>query len=211
MVKTLDSMTAHMVYLGITYGPKHRVISRDPFLRRYIVVAANRDYEHVVCKDREDRLLEKLEVIAEAAENLKSKKGVIPSKKVKEPYTSTTAVRMKKKTISQVLSNRKSNKIATPYAPRVVEVQGLLKKCVDEILCIIRGRQLAYPDTYDAVDRIMDLNFYNNFKSRYDTLRSQTSPGGWGIDQLVSMFKWDEDIINYVRRKRRYPHGKNWT
>ncbi|KAM3246885.1 hypothetical protein P3L10_008652 [Capsicum annuum] len=37
-------------------------------------------------------------------------------------------------------------------------------KYVDEILCLMRSRQLAYPDAYDAADKIMDLNFYNNFK-----------------------------------------------
>ncbi|KAF3636054.1 putative glycerol-3-phosphate 2-O-acyltransferase 6-like [Capsicum annuum] len=42
---------------------------------------------------------------------------------------------------------------------------------VDEILCRMRGRQLAYPDAYDATDRIIDFNFYNNFRDRYNELR----------------------------------------
>ncbi|KAM3397828.1 hypothetical protein P3S68_001342 [Capsicum galapagoense] len=42
-------------------------------------VAASRDYEHVVCKDKEDKLLEKLKAIAEAVEELKSRRSVIPS------------------------------------------------------------------------------------------------------------------------------------
>ncbi|KAF3685313.1 putative inositol hexakisphosphate and diphosphoinositol-pentakisphosphate kinase 1-like [Capsicum annuum] len=73
-----------------------------------------------VCKDIEDKLLEKLEAIVEAAEELKSKRGVITSKKVRDPYTSIV--------------------------------------------------QLAYPDAYDTSDRIMNLNFYNNFKDRHDDL-----------------------------------------
>ncbi|KAF3651046.1 putative glycerol-3-phosphate 2-O-acyltransferase 6-like [Capsicum annuum] len=47
----------------------------------------------------------------------------------------------------------------------------LISQYVDEILCRMRGRQLAYPDAYDATDRIIDFNFYNNFRDRYNELR----------------------------------------
>ena len=60
-------------------------------------------YKCKVCKDREDKLLEKLEAIAEAVEKLKSRRGVIPSKKVREPYTPTVLVRRKKRAITDVL------------------------------------------------------------------------------------------------------------
>ena len=80
---------------------------------------------------------------------------------------------------------------------------------VNEILCLMRGRQLAYPDAYDAADRIMDLNFYNNFKDRYAKLCKIADFGGQGFDQLVSTFQWDEEAIKYVRGKRPYPHGKS--
>ncbi|KAM3396559.1 hypothetical protein P3S68_000071 [Capsicum galapagoense] len=201
---------------------------------------ASRDYEHwslspscsyckcKVCKDREDKLLDKLEAIAEAVEELKSRRGVIPSNEVREPCNPTVEVRRKRRKIRQILFVLKSAKIATLSAPIVVEVQGPPKKvnifaalgkekkkeleefikmkvkkeytmhsftakdfsnmtnmCVwnedkyfDEILCLMRGRQLAYPDAYDATDRIMGLNFYNNFKDR---------------------------------GKRPYPHRKSWT
>ncbi|KAF3682051.1 hypothetical protein FXO37_02554 [Capsicum annuum] len=43
--------------------------------------------------------------------------------------------------------------------------------------------KLAYPDAYDATDRIMDLNFYNNFKDRYHELsKLADTPGGPGFD-----------------------------
>ena len=87
----------------------------------------------------------------------------------------------------------------------------LIPQYVDEILCLMRGRQLAYPDAYDAADRIMDLNFYNNFKDRYAKLCKIADSGGPGFDQLVSTFQWDEEAIKYVRGKRPYPHGKSWT
>ena len=53
----------------------------------------------------------------------------------------------------------------------------------------MRGRKLAYPDAYDAADKIMDLNFYNNFKSRYDALHRQARSDGSRIDRLVSTFQ----------------------
>ncbi|KAM3341591.1 hypothetical protein P3S68_026557 [Capsicum galapagoense] len=49
-----------------------------------------------VCKDREDKLLDKLEAIAKAAEELKSKRGVIPSNEVREPCTPTVEARRKR-------------------------------------------------------------------------------------------------------------------
>ncbi|KAF3668878.1 hypothetical protein FXO38_07888 [Capsicum annuum] len=79
-------------------------------------------------KDSQDKLFEKVEAIAKAVEKLRSKRGVIPSKKVREPYTPTTAIRRKKKTISQVLTNRKSKKITAPPFPKVVKIKGPFKK-----------------------------------------------------------------------------------
>ncbi|KAM3308476.1 hypothetical protein P3S67_010220 [Capsicum chacoense] len=84
-------------------------------------------------------------------------------------------------------------------------------KYIDEILCLMRGRQLAYSDSYDAADRLIDLNFYNNFKDRYYDIHRRSGPGGHIFDKLVSTFEWDEDMIKYVRVKRPYPHGKSWT
>ncbi|KAM3250302.1 hypothetical protein P3S67_022702 [Capsicum chacoense] len=75
----------------------------------------------------------------------------------------------------------------------------------------MKGRQLAYPDAYDAANRIMDLNFYNNFKDRYVDLYKQADFGGPGLDQLVSTFQLDEEAIKYVRGKRSYQHDKSWT
>ncbi|KAF3641592.1 hypothetical protein FXO38_21553 [Capsicum annuum] len=81
---------------------------------------------------------------------------------------------------------------------------------VDEILYLMRGRQLAYSDAYDAENRIMGLNFYNNFKNKYNDLtRLATTPGGLGFNLLVSMFEWDQDMIDYISEKRPYPHGKD--
>ncbi|KAF3638755.1 hypothetical protein FXO38_23072 [Capsicum annuum] len=46
---------------------------------------------------------------------------------------------------------------------------------------------LAYQEAYDIVDRIMDLNFYKNFKDKYDDLTKLTSTlSGPRFDSLVS-------------------------
>ncbi|KAM3339834.1 hypothetical protein P3S68_029703 [Capsicum galapagoense] len=191
-----------------------------------------------VCKDRKNKLLDKLKAIAKATEELKSRRGVIPSNEVREPCTSIMEVRRKRINIRQILSVLKSAKNTTSPAPIAIEVQGPPKKVdifatlgkekkkelkefikmkvkkeytmhsfaakdfsnmtnmcvwykdmyVDEILCLMRGRQLVYPNAYDVANRIMDLNFYNNFKDRYD-----------------------EESIKYIRWKRPYPHDKSWT
>ncbi|KAF3618775.1 hypothetical protein FXO37_34027 [Capsicum annuum] len=64
---------------------------------------------------------------------------------------------------------------------------------------------------FKKCDRIMKLNFYNYFKNRYDDLiQLASNPGGSRFDSLVSRFEWDEDMIEYVRGKRPYPHNKDW-
>ncbi|KAF3649550.1 hypothetical protein FXO37_18910 [Capsicum annuum] len=93
---------------------------------RHADATPSHDIEH--CKDSQDKLFEKVEVIAKDVEELKSKRGFIPSKKVRESYIPTAAVRGKKRAISQVLSNRKSKKTATSPVQKVVEVQGPFKK-----------------------------------------------------------------------------------
>ena len=52
----------------------------------------------------------------------------------------------------------------------------------------MRGRQLAYPNAYDAADRIIDLNFYNNFKDRYADLHKLADYDGPRFDKLVFTF-----------------------
>ncbi|KAF3623249.1 hypothetical protein FXO38_30845 [Capsicum annuum] len=184
-----------------------------------VVTAVSHDYEHVGAQEK------KICLETPLAQELKFKRGVIPSKKVRESYTPTIEVKRKRRNISQILSILKTEKIATPPNPRVIEVQGPLKK-VDIYAALgeeekkklekIMIDEMKPPQEYtmhlfatqdfmsmtNMRERIKDLNFYNNFKSRYDTLRRQSSPGGGGFYQFVSTFKWDEDMINYVKGKR---------
>ncbi|KAF3652136.1 hypothetical protein FXO37_17652 [Capsicum annuum] len=89
--------------------------------------AASHNDEHVDAQEK-DQLFEKIDALTNVVEKLKSKRGVIPSKKVREPYTPTVEVRKKKRAIRHILSNKKSKQIATPPLPKVDEVQGPLKK-----------------------------------------------------------------------------------
>ncbi|KAH0775136.1 hypothetical protein KY290_012273 [Solanum tuberosum] len=72
-------------------------------------------------------------------------------------------------------------------------------------------RHVRYPEYYDSTDRILDLNFYSNFKLRYDKMSEETTTvGGRSFTQLINEFEWDEDMINYVRGIRPYPGGMDW-
>ncbi|KAF3645226.1 hypothetical protein FXO37_21085 [Capsicum annuum] len=66
------------------------------------------------------------------------------------------------------------------------------KKHVDKILCLMRKRQLTYRKVYNAVDRIMDLDFCKKLKDRYDQLNGETSSCGMGLDFIVSTLDLDE-------------------
>ncbi|KAH0712434.1 hypothetical protein KY289_008393 [Solanum tuberosum] len=82
---------------------------------------------------------------------------------------------------------------------------------VDEIPSLMRERHVRYPKYYDSTYRILDLNFYSNFKLRYDKMSEEaTTVGGRSFTQLINEFEWDEDMINYVRGIRPYPGGKDW-
>ncbi|KAH0636661.1 hypothetical protein KY289_036576 [Solanum tuberosum] len=82
---------------------------------------------------------------------------------------------------------------------------------VDEILNHMRESHVRYPEYYDSTDRILDLNFYSNFKVRYDKMSDEaTTVGGRSITQLINEFEWDEDMINYVREMIPYPRGMDW-
>ncbi|KAM3268838.1 hypothetical protein P3S67_030802 [Capsicum chacoense] len=195
---------------------------------------------------RQDKLFEKVEAISKAIEEFKSKRCVIPSKKVRDPHTPTSFVRSKKRAIRDVLSARKLKEIAIPPTLKVVEVQGPVKK-VDiyaelgaeekrdlrqakntkpgapdyprppfppQNFQTMTDMRMPYEDkkAYDAVDRIMDLDFCKKLKDRYDQLNGEVSALGVGLDFLVPTLVLDEEeTLRYVRGDRPNPHGKSWT
>ncbi|KAH0689205.1 hypothetical protein KY289_016563 [Solanum tuberosum] len=86
-----------------------------------------------------------------------------------------------------------------------------VKDYIDEILSLMRERQLRYPEHYDSTDRIMDLNFYTNFKQMYDSISEEaTRVGGKSFTQLLNEFVWNGDMIDYIRGIIPYPGGINW-
>ncbi|KAM3345217.1 hypothetical protein P3S68_024926 [Capsicum galapagoense] len=174
-------------------------------------------WKYKVYKDREDKLLEKIETIIEAAEKLKSRRGIIPSNEGPSKKVDIFAElgKEKKKDLEEFIK-MKVQKEYTMHSFAAKDFSNMTNMCmwyedkyVDEILCLMRGRQLAYLDAYDAADRIIDLNFYNNFKDRYAKIYKIADSDGLGFGQLVSAFQWDEERIKYVREKRPYPHGKS--
>ncbi|KAH0669499.1 hypothetical protein KY285_023663 [Solanum tuberosum] len=75
----------------------------------------------------------------------------------------------------------------------------------------MRERRLRYPEHYDSTDRIMDFNFYTNFKQRYDNINEEaTRVGGNNFTQLLNEFVWNGDMIDYVRGIIPYPGGIDW-
>ncbi|KAM3288990.1 hypothetical protein P3S67_017277 [Capsicum chacoense] len=166
-------------------------------------------YKCKVCKNREDKLLDKIEIIVEATKELKSRSGVILSNEglLKKVDIFMALGKDKKKELEEFIK-MKVQKEYTMHSFAAKDFSNMTNMCVwyeDKM-------QLAYLDAYDAAaDRIMDLNLYNNFKDRYADLRNLADSGGLGFDQSVSTFQWDEEAITYVRGERQYPHGKIWT
>ncbi|KAG5589629.1 hypothetical protein H5410_040143 [Solanum commersonii] len=67
---------------------------------------------------------------------------------------------------------------------------------------------VRYHEYYDSTNRILDLNFYSNFKQRYDKMSEEaTTVSRRSFTQLINEFEWNEDMINYVRGIRPYPEG----
>ncbi|KAH0729561.1 hypothetical protein KY290_000687 [Solanum tuberosum] len=60
--------------------------------------------------------------------------------------------------------------------------------------------RLRYPEHYNFTNRIMDLNFYTNFKQRYDSIIEEaTRIGGKSFTHLLNEFVWNDDMIDYAR------------
>ncbi|KAH0669365.1 hypothetical protein KY285_023524 [Solanum tuberosum] len=76
---------------------------------------------------------------------------------------------------------------------------------IDEILSLMWESHLRYPEDYDSTDRIIDLNFYTNFKQKCDNISEEaTTIGGRSFTRLINEFVWNDDMIDYVRL---YPGG----
>ncbi|XP_059280986.1 uncharacterized protein LOC132034613 [Lycium ferocissimum] len=83
---------------------------------------------------------------------------------------------------------------------------------VDEVLLLMRMRQINFPEYYDSTDIILDLNFYNNMSKRYAELtKESTVPNVVPLKVRLAEFKWDDDMVDYCRGVRPYPGGCSWA
>ncbi|KAH0716589.1 hypothetical protein KY285_012620 [Solanum tuberosum] len=139
------------------------------------------------CKKQDEDSIMYFQTLNQAVNEFKNKRGVkvIPSKNVRHPYT-PHAKRSKKSFIKAI--------------------QNLKKKIFGELPMAV-GEEVLRVQAY----RILDLNFYFNFKVKYDKMSEEaTTVDGRSITQLINEFEWDEDMINYVRGIRPYPGGMDW-
>ncbi|KAM3282016.1 hypothetical protein P3S67_027663 [Capsicum chacoense] len=151
---------------------------------RHADTATTCDDEH--CKDNQDKLFEKVEPIFKAVKEFKSKRGFIPSKKRREPYTPTMLIR------------GICDRTRMPSQPHQITPG------------------LSFPPRLPDYDRyvyamIVDLDFFKKIKDKYNKLNTEASNYGVGLDFYVSTLDLDEKkMIKYVRGERPNPHGNSW-
>ena len=76
----------------------------------------------------------------------------------------------------------------------------------------MRMRQINFPEKYDSIDIILDLNFYNNMSKRYAELtKESTVPNVVSLKVRLAEFKWDDEVVDYCRGVRPYPGGCSWA
>ncbi|KAH0722867.1 hypothetical protein KY290_005523 [Solanum tuberosum] len=85
-------------------------------------------------------------------------------------------------------------------------------KHVDEILSLMRKRQIWYPKHYDQIDLILDLNFYNTLYDQYNNLREKSLvDGAPPMHEALTSFDMDGDILKYCKGEIPYPYGRKWN
>ena len=83
---------------------------------------------------------------------------------------------------------------------------------VDEILSLMRKRQIWYPKHYDQIDLILDLNFYNTLYDQYNNLREKSLvDGAPPMHEALTSFEMDGDILKYCKGEMPYPYGRKWN
>ncbi|KAH0714665.1 hypothetical protein KY284_007570 [Solanum tuberosum] len=117
------------------------------------------------CKKHDEDSIMYLKTLSQVVNEFKNKRRVkvIPSKNVRDPCT--PQAKRRKKSFIKAIQNLKK-KIFGEFLMAVGEKLLELKHYIDETLCLMRERHLRYLEYYDSTDRILDLNFYTNFKQR---------------------------------------------
>ncbi|KAF3659452.1 hypothetical protein FXO38_12639 [Capsicum annuum] len=113
----------------------------------------------------------------------------------------------KKSNFNRLITSRKALVFCSMHEFGSLDFKNMIDiKYIDEIPCLIRKRHLKFTNHYDLRDSIMDLNFYNNFSSRYNKLNEEARTlDGKKIEDLITEFVWNDDVFDYCTRKRTYP------
>ncbi|KAG5580244.1 hypothetical protein H5410_050871 [Solanum commersonii] len=91
---------------------------------------------------------------------------------------------------------------ATPAYKTNVDPIYQTKEQVDEILSLMRKRQIWFSRHYNQTDLILDLNFYNTLYAQYKNLSDKSLvDGAPPMHEALILFEIDNDMLNTVRLK----------
>ncbi|KAH0752462.1 hypothetical protein KY290_005717 [Solanum tuberosum] len=160
------------------------------------------------CCDKYETLLNEVKSLSTKLDGQQSKRTIYPSYARKSPYT--PALKRRLAMISKAKNAMKSRledlvSMTNPY---------FLFECkhVDEILSLMRKRQIWYPKHYDQTDLILDLNFYNTLYDQYNNLREKSLvDGAPPMHEALTSFEMDGDILKYCKGEIPYPYGRKWN
>ncbi|KAH0777271.1 hypothetical protein KY290_008682 [Solanum tuberosum] len=151
-------------------------------------------YKCETCCDKYETLLNEVKSLSTKLDGQQSKRTIYPSYARKSPYT--PALKKRLAMISKAKNAMKSRledlvSMTNPY---------FLFECkhVDEILSLMRKRQIWYPKHYDQTDLILDLSFYNTLYDQYNNLREKSLvDGAPPMHEALTSFEMDGDILKY--------------
>ncbi|KAH0697705.1 hypothetical protein KY289_015187 [Solanum tuberosum] len=160
------------------------------------------------CCDKYETILNEVKSLSTKLDGQQSKRTIYPSYARKSPYT--PALKRRLAMISKAKNAMKSRledlvSMTDPY---------FLFECkhVDEILSLMRKRQIWYPKHYDQTDLILDLNFYNTLYDQYNNLREKSlMDGAPPMHEALTSFEMDGDILKYCKGEIPYPYGRKWN
>ncbi|KAG5629562.1 hypothetical protein H5410_001279 [Solanum commersonii] len=188
------------------------------------------------CKKHDEDSIMYLQTLSQDVNEFKNKRGVkvIPSKNVRDPYTSQA--KRRKKPFSKAIQNLKKKtfkELPMAIGEKLLELKhvNLCKRVPiaqkNKLVELMRGKDLRvqYGMHFFSGDDFRTMTSMNiwwedwnlgsqllyQLQKRFDSISEEaTTVGGRSFTQLINEFEWDEDMINYVRGIRLYPKGMGW-
>ncbi|KAG5587157.1 hypothetical protein H5410_047591 [Solanum commersonii] len=161
------------------------------------------------CCDKYETLLNEVKSLSTKLDGQQSKRTIYSSYARKSPYT--LALKRRLAMNSKAKNAMKSRLEVNLYKPLDVEKREIFNH-VDEILSLMRKRQIWYPNHYDQTDLILDLNFYNTLYDQYNNLREKSLVNGAPLmHEALTSFEMDGDILKYCKGEMSYPYGRKWN